>query len=314
LIARGEKKDDERIAAKPVEVASSKVTPPSTTTTTEPQYRKHIVKRGDSYYGIALKYDTTVEEIKRLNEGVDDKDLQIGMELKIPTKGATAAVEDKPKVEEEDNKAIEQQPDIEVSSTEISRGLTDKKRIVLTFDAGASSEATPRILKELRDADIKAVFFLTGKWVEDNPQLTKKIAGQGHTIGNHTYSHSDLTKLDTNNEIVSELSKMERVVNDTAGVSTKPLFRPPYGARDSRVLRVAANAGYRSIYWTIDSLDWKQTMTPEQVKNRVLAALSPGAIILMHCGSDQTAEILPDLIEGIKSRGYKIVTIPELLQ
>ncbi|MBE0447000.1 MAG: polysaccharide deacetylase family protein [Actinobacteria bacterium] len=310
----GAEKEIEKTATKPVEIASKVVKPPSTTTTTEPQYIEHTVKRGDSYYALALKYGTTVERIKELNGVKNDNGLQIGIKLKIPVKEAAAKVDEKTQSKDEEDKTIEKQQDIEVSSKELFRGPVDKKRVTLTFDAGASSEATPRILKALKGANVKATFFLTGKWIEDNSELTKKIVEQGHRIGNHTYSHPDLTKLATNNEIVNELSKMEEIVASVANVSTKPLFRPPYGMRNARVLRVAANAGYRSIYWTIDSYDWKQTMKPEQVKNRVVSALTPGAIILMHCGSDQTAEILPELIEEIKIRDYEIVTLSELFQ
>lgn len=305
----------EQVATKPVEVASSVVEPPPTTTTTEPSHKTHTVKRGDTYFGIALKYDTSVEAIKKLNGIVDDnRGLQIGVELKIPSKEASAIVDEKSQVRDEEDKLVEEPQDIEVSSEEIFRGPVDKKKIVLTFDAGASSEATPHILKALKDANVKATFFLTGKWVEENKELTKKMVAQGHRIGNHTYSHPDLTKLQSNNDIVYELNKMEEFIGNVADVSTKPLFRPPYGARNDRVLRVAANAGYRSIYWTVDSLDWKQTMKPEQVKNRVISALTPGAIILMHCGSNQAAEILPELIEEIESRGYEIVTIAEMFE
>jgi len=306
----------EKSAQENVKVAAKVSKPPSTTTTTEPKYIKYVVEKGDSYYAIALKYGTTVEEIKKLN-GVEESNnnLQIGMSLKVPAKEtAETSVEkpvDKPQDEDEEEKTLKNKSQIEVSSKEISRGPSDNKKVALTFNAGASSEATPRILKALKDTGVKGTFFLTGKWIEDNPELTKKIAEQGHEIGNFTHTHPDLIKA-TNNEIVYQLNKMEEILGKTASVSSKPLFRAPYGARDARVLRVASNAGYRSIYWTNDSLDHRSTMKPEQVKNRVLAALNNGSIILMHCGSNQTAEILQELIEEIESRGYEIGTVSEL--
>jgi len=302
----------EKAAKRPVVVTSSTSKVFGTTTTTEPNYLTYTVKSGDTFYSIAAKHNTTVQKIKDINNfSGDDNSLQIGMLLKIPTKVPVEpeATQKKDGQQSKENKASP----IKVSAQEISRGPRDAKKVALTFDAGSTSEPTRQIIKALEDANVKATFFLTGKWVEENEDLAKKIADDGNPIGNHTYSHADLTKT-SNNGIAYELSKTEGIIQKTTGVSTKPLFRTPYGARDSRVLRVAMNAGYRSIYWTIDSLDWKPTMTAEQVKNRVLSGLDNGAIILMHCGSSQTATILPELLKQIKGRGYEIVTVPQLFE
>lgn len=314
-----------------VKVASKTVTTakphekesPSATTTTEakkPNYLEHTIKSGDTYYGIALQYDTSVEKIKKLNGvSVDDNNLQVGVVLKIPTKDTVIEkeqVQAKDKKEEhvsEDKEPTSAATNIKVSTQEIVRGPAFSKRIALTFDSGVENKATPAILKALKDADVKVTFFLTGKWIEENPGLTREIAEQGHVIGNHTYSHPDLTE-ETDKDIAYQLSACEELVSKKVGLSTKPLFRPPYGSRDSRVLRVAADNGYRSVYWTLDSLDWKPSMTPDQVKNRILAGLSNGTIVLQHCGSSQSAEIMPDLIKEIQKKGYEIVTVPELFE
>ncbi len=279
--------------------------------TKKPGYIEYTVKSGDSLYALAIKNHTTVDKIKELN-GIDKNDnrLDIGMTLKIPTK------------ESGDNNTGNQDVKTNMAPStsaikplakDVVRGPTSAKKIALTFDAGSGSEATPQILKALEDANVKATFFLTGKWVDENPELAKRIADGGSVIGNHTDTHPDLTKL-TDDGIVKELKSAEDKIQKKAGVSSKPLFRTPYGTRDPRVLRVAANAGYRSIYWTVDSLDWKPSITADQVKNRILAGLSNGAIIIEHCGSQQTAQILPKLIKEIQDRGYKIVTVPELFE
>jgi peptidoglycan/xylan/chitin deacetylase (PgdA/CDA1 family) len=280
----------------------------ATTTTTEQGYVNYTVRAGDTFYNIAKKFNTTVMEIKKLN-GVagDDNMLHVGTVLKIPSKNAPPEAL---KQAGEQSKSLST-TGIKASSKEISRGPATSKKVALTFDAGSGSESTPQILKALQDANIKATFFLTGKWVEENPALAKQIASDGHVIGNHTYSHPDLTK-QTDNNISYQLRAAEGEIAKVTGFDPKPLFRPPYGARDARVLRVAAEAGYTSIYWTVDSLDWKPDMTPAQVKDRVLAGLGNGAIVLMHCGSNQTAQVLPQLISEIKSRGYQIVAVPEL--
>lgn len=302
----------DKVAKKPIVVTSATSKVLGTTTTTEPNYLTYTVKSGDTFYSIAAKHDTTVQKIKDVNNfSGDDSSLQIGATLKIPTKDQVKS-EENPK--EDEKRSMETKPSsIKVSADEISRGPRNAKRVALTFDAGSTSAPTHQIIKALQDANVKATFFLTGRWVEENKDLTKKIAESGNVIGNHTYSHADLTK-ESNNSIAYELRSTEDLIQKITGESTKPLFRTPYGARDSRVLKVAMNAGYRSIYWTIDSLDWKPTMTAEQVKNRVLAGLDNGSIILMHCGSSQTATILPDLLKQIKERGYQVVTVPQLFE
>lgn len=310
--------ESEKISENPTNTVSTEYKPPTTTTTTlAPTYYEYTVQSGDTLYAIAAHYNTTVDKLRELNNiEDDDNSLQIGDILKVPAKEPLDDEKDEQEKDEEgekDNGEVSLST-IKPSAEEISRGPVGSKRVALTFDAGAESEVTPKILEVLEDSGVKATFFLTGKWVKENPELTEKIAEQGNVIGNHTYSHPDLTK-EKDKDIIYQLKAAEEQIVKTADVeTTKPLFRAPYGARDARVLRIVAESGYRSIYWTVDSLDWKPTMSPEQVKNRVLAGLSDGAIILMHCGSDQTAEILSALIDEIQGRGYEIVTVPELFE
>ncbi|MEN6521499.1 MAG: polysaccharide deacetylase family protein [Armatimonadota bacterium] len=196
---------------------------------------------------------------------------------------------------------------------ELKQGQTGGDKIALTFDAGASSRPTPALLKILASKDVRATFFLTGKWVEDNRELTRQIAAAGHEIGNHTYSHPDLRKL-TDDEIREQLVKTEELVQSAAGVSTKPLFRAPFGARDSRVLSVARDEGYRSVYWTVDSWDaFKKGITAAEIEERVLDRSQAGSIILMHCGSGPTVEALSEIIDELRAKGYELVTVSELL-
>jgi delta-lactam-biosynthetic de-N-acetylase len=310
-----DKKTDNKVAEQPkVRVAAKVIKPPATTTTTEVYYEQYAIKSGDTLYGIALKYKVSLEKIRSANSSVaKSRNLRIGTVVKIP-------VPKPPKPQESDTDTasgksvqIEKKPNIPVTREEIARGPVTSKKVALTFDAGAGSEATPQILDVLKKKGVRSTFFLTGKWVEDNPELVKRIAEQGNSFGNHTYSHPDLTQ-QKEADIKYQLSSVEGLVKKITGKTTKPIFRPPYGARDARVLRIAADEGYRCIYWTVDSLDWKTDMRPEQVKNRVLAGLGNGAIILMHCDSMQTAQILPELIEDIKSRGFTIVDVAGLFE
>jgi len=190
---------------------------------------------------------------------------------------------------------------------------SSKTQVALTFDAGASPAPCPSILKTLRENGLHVTFFLTGKWCEQNPELVKQIAAEGHEIGNHTYSHPDLRKV-SDDVIVEQLGKTEELVQNLTGQSTKPYFRPPFGGRDKRVLGVAGEQGYTSVYWSVDCLDaFKKGITSEQIEKRVLDRIQGGDIVLMHCGSEPTAEALPDLIAKLKERGFEIVKVSELV-
>ncbi len=191
-----------------------------------------------------------------------------------------------------------------------------KKRIALTFDAGASGEPMPRILATLRERGIHITMFITGQFAEKYPDYVRQAAQDGHEIANHTYSHPDMRKL-TDQQIVDELSRADAIISGLTGRTTKPYWRPPFGARDSRVLNVAAAQGYRSIYWTLDSLDSVgQPKTPDFIFNRVTNTPGinlDGAIILQHFGSDASADALPRILDRLDEMGLKVVTISELL-
>jgi peptidoglycan/xylan/chitin deacetylase (PgdA/CDA1 family) len=198
------------------------------------------------------------------------------------------------------------------SYTEISWGNRNKNQVIFTFDAGAGNHSLEKILDALKKYNIKSTFFVTGSWVEKNTENTKKISLEGHEIFNHTFTHPYLTKI-TDEEIKNELNRTEQLIYDLTGKTTKPYFRPPYGDRDQRVLNAASSAGYRSVYWTVDALDWKEneSFTADQVKTRIYNNLQPGTIYLMHIGDNITGNILEEVFLYIQSKGYKIVSLSE---
>jgi peptidoglycan-N-acetylmuramic acid deacetylase len=195
---------------------------------------------------------------------------------------------------------------------EIERGNPDRRQIALTFDAGASAEPLPKILAALRQAGIHSTFFLTGNWSKDNPDAVKAIVAAGHELGNHSVTHTDFTTL-TDAQIVDELETTEEIVQKIAGRTTKPFFRPPYGARDRRVLAAAWSAGYRSVYWTIDSGDWLEDATVDRVVNKILSNAVNGAVVVEHVGSTQTGDGLPRIIAGLRDKGFDIVPLSRVL-
>lgn len=191
--------------------------------------------------------------------------------------------------------------------------------VALTFDAGANADAVPSILSTLSATGTPGTFFLTGQWVTAYPQYTATI-GARHAVGNHTQSHPDLTTL-SDAAVTSQVLDAQQVISTTAGDDPRPWFRFPFGARDTRTLGLVGDLGYRSVRWTVDTLGWKGTsggVTPEIVVDRVMDTLQPGAIVLMHVGSNPVdgsildADALPEIIRRLRSAGYRLVDLDSI--
>jgi peptidoglycan/xylan/chitin deacetylase (PgdA/CDA1 family) len=196
---------------------------------------------------------------------------------------------------------------------EIVRGNPAVPAIAITFDAGAGAAPTAQILDVLAARGIKLTFFLTGKWVDQNPALAQRIAAEGHEIANHSYNHPDFTKL-AHEEMVEEINSTERTIQRVAGVSSRPWFRFPFGARNAATRGVVADLGYTSVFWTLDSLDSvNPPKTPQFIYERVVNNAANGSIILVHVGSAPTAEALPRILDTLTERGFRIVTVSELV-
>lgn len=196
---------------------------------------------------------------------------------------------------------------------EISRGNINKKQIIFTFDAGAAPNSATEILAIAKKHNLKITFFVTGQFAQKNPSLIKQISSDGHEIFNHTYSHPHLPLL-TDQEIKTELEKADAIISQITGKTAKPYFRPPYGDRNAHVLKIAAQTGWQSVYWTTDALDWQTGKTAEKVKQRIYANLKPGAIFLMHVGDDITGQILDEVFAYVENQGYKITSLSKGLK
>jgi peptidoglycan-N-acetylglucosamine deacetylase len=192
---------------------------------------------------------------------------------------------------------------------------------VLTFDAGADRGYAEDILDVLAAEGIKASFGMTGHWAELNPDLILRIVNEGHGLINHTWTHGSFTGYSTGQGPMpsadrrTELVRTENLIRDIAGVELQPYFRPPYGDYDDSVLLDLAASGYTvNVMWTIDTLGWNG-LTAEQINQRVWDGLAPGAIILMHVGAQsQDAVALPDMIAGLRERGYSFATVDDLVR
>jgi peptidoglycan/xylan/chitin deacetylase (PgdA/CDA1 family) len=199
-----------------------------------------------------------------------------------------------------------------VSSAEIDIGNTSRPRVALTFDAGGPADPASRILDILAKHHVHSTFFITGDWANQSPDLVRRIHSEGHEIGNHTMHHLDSRTL-SDQEVCTELNQADQVISNLTGVTTRPYYRPPYGSRDTRIRSLAAQIGYRTAYWTIDTVDWKTTATSASITKIVMSNLKNGAIILMHAGSQVESETLDGLMTKIEQQRYQMVTVTEVL-
>ena len=203
---------------------------------------------------------------------------------------------------------------------DVERLPVTEKLIALTFDAGANGDAVRPILETLIAKNARATFFLTGSFVETYPKKSTRIA-RLHLVGNHTMTHPDLTTL-SDLSVVRQVRRAERVIRDTTGEDPRRFLRFPYGARDARTIALVNDLCYVPFRWTVDTLGWKGTsggMTVAKVVERVLAAARPGAIVLMHVGSNPDdgstldADALPRIIRQLRSAGYELVPLSRVM-
>lgn len=172
--------------------------------------------------------------------------------------------------------------------------------ILLTFDDYGTPEQVAVLLKILADTNTRTMFFITGQWAHEHPEIVVRIREAGHILGNHTATHAILKgKPD-------ELVRREI----TDGLAAAPWFRPPQGRYDKHIRSIAAELGYAVCYWTIDSRDWTGA-SPEAMRHTIMNELRPGAVILFHIHGAHTAELLPGLIDDIRRRGYQLTSFAE---
>lgn len=190
------------------------------------------------------------------------------------------------------------------------QGSTNQKMVSLTFNVDWGEEYLPQLLEILKKEDIKATFFVTGKWAERQPDLVKEIVKSGHDLGNHGHGHSHLKNL-SNEELAQEITGGEKVLQRISG--QKPyLFAPAYGEVDERITRVAGQLEYEVIMWSLDTIDW-QNPDVATIVRRVVPRIHNDAIILMH-PTKPTVDALPQIIKQLKQEGYRMVPVSKLIE
>lgn len=214
--------------------------------------------------------------------------------------------------------AIPRNPDMALDSNfskssgiTFSRVMVSGNYIAITFDDGPHPQNTTRLLDMLRVRNIKATFYVIGRSVNLYPQVVRRTVAEGHEIGNHSDTHRLLSKLG-DDELRQEMSRCRDAVGRAAGVQPRTM-RPPYGGLLQRQRElVHAEFGYPTILWSCDPLDWKRPGA-SVVTSRILAGTSAGGIVLAHDLHAQTVDAMPATLDGLLRRGFKFVTVSQLL-
>ena len=197
----------------------------------------------------------------------------------------------------------------------------DKRKLALTYDDGPNDPYTLRLLDVLAEQGVKATFFVIGRYAAQRPDILRRVAQEGHVIGNHTYSHPNLVFCSAS-RVVQEIEDCRRAISDAVGEHSA-LFRPPFGGRRPAVLRIVREKGLAPIMWSITSYDWRASASAEEIERRVYRQVSRDNrnVILMHdgghmaIGADRghTVTATNELIRRCKGESYEFVTIPEMM-
>ena len=185
-------------------------------------------------------------------------------------------------------------------------GDTKEKVIYLTFDAGYENGNTAPILDALKKHHAPATFFVVGHFLETAPELVNRMVAEGHTVGNHTYHHPDMSAIGDEASFRKELEDTEALYEQVTGQTMPKLYRPPRGKYSVSNLAMAKKMGYRTCFWSLAYVDWYQDNqpTPEQAYGKLIPRIHPGAVVLLHSTSATNAAILDDLLTRWESMGY----------
>lgn len=187
---------------------------------------------------------------------------------------------------------------------------TEEKKIAFTMNCAWNAEDIDSILETLKNNDVHITFFIVGSWMDKYPEAVRKIYESGHEIGSHSNTHPHVNELSAEKnleEINTSIAKIKKITGQQTN-----LYRTPYGEYNDKVIKTAQENGYYAIQWNIDTLDYKD-LTGEEMWNRIKNKLENGSIILSHNGTQNTAKSLDMLIKNIKSQGFEVTTISDLI-
>ncbi len=210
---------------------------------------------------------------------------------------------------EENVKSAQVSTDI-IKDEPICKVNTKEKIVSLTINCENDANDIDKILEVLDKYNVKVTFFVLGEWAEKNPEDVKKISAMGHEIGNHSFEHKRLNNYKVK-DIENDILKCSKLIKALTGNEAK-LYSTPYGEYSDNIIKAAKNMNYTPIKWSIDSLDY-EGLDSEQIWERIDNKITNGSIILLHNGTENTANSLEMIINKTKEKGYKIVPVSELL-
>lgn len=193
-------------------------------------------------------------------------------------------------------------------------GNVGEKVLYLTFDAGYENGCTAKILDTLKEKQVPAAFFLVGNYIRQSPDLVRRMVAEGHTVGNHTMHHYDMSRLSDKAAFSKELTDLEALYKETVGQELPKFYRPPQGIYSEENLKMAQELGYKTLFWSLAYVDWNNDAQPtrEAAFAKLLPRTHNGAVVLLHSTSKTNAEILGELIDKWKAMGYRFGTLEEL--
>ncbi len=193
-------------------------------------------------------------------------------------------------------------------------GNVGEKVLYLTFDAGYENGCTAKILDTLKEKQVPAAFFLVGNYIRQSPDLVRRMVAEGHTVGNHTMHHYDMSRLSDKAAFSKELTDLEALYKETVGQELPKFYRPPQGIYSEENLKTAQELGYKTLFWSLAYVDWNNDAQPtrEAAFAKLLPRTHNGAVVLLHSTSKTNAEILGELIDKWKAMGYRFGTLEEL--
>ena len=192
---------------------------------------------------------------------------------------------------------------------------TNEKIIYLTFDCGYENGNTPAILDALKKHQVSATFFTVGTFLEAEPDLVKRMVAEGHTLGNHTWHHPDMSAISTIDTFSEELNSTADAYRQITGEEMPHYYRPPQGKYSTENLQMAKDLGYSTFFWSLAYVDWYQDNQPskEEAFAKLIGRIHPGAIVLLHNTSSTNAAILDELLTRWEDMGYHFGTLQELI-
>lgn len=195
-------------------------------------------------------------------------------------------------------------------------GEGQEKKVYLTFDCGYENGNTEAILDALKKHKAPATFFVVGHYLESAPEFVKRMAAEGHTVGNHTYHHPDVSVISDPEKFREEMEGVEKLYKEITGKELDKYYRPPQGKYSMENLKQAKDMGYQTFFWSLAYVDWNQDSQPshEEAFSKLTGRIHPGALVLLHNTSKTNGEILDELLTKWEEMGYTFGTLSELTQ